>query len=75
VLLDLKPKRDEYNAKENTAALFLLIAQIRVEKHPDRIEPRAVKRRPKPYPRLQKSRQEERERIKDQGHGKKLGLI
>jgi len=31
------------NAKENTAVLFLLIAQIRVGKHPDRIEPRAVK--------------------------------
>jgi len=63
------------NAKENTAVLFLLITQIRVGKRPGRIEPRAVKRRPKPYPRLQKPRQEERERIKNQGHGKKLGLI
>ncbi len=63
------------DAKENTAALFLLIAQIRVGKRPDRIEPRAVKRRPKPYPRLQKPRQEERERIKKQGHDKKLGVI
>lgn len=63
------------NAKENAAALFFLIAQIRVGKRPDRIEPRAVKRRPKPYPRLQKPRQKERERIKNQGHGKKLGLI
>jgi len=63
------------NAKENTTSLFLLIAQIRVGKRPNRIEPRAVKRRPKPYPRLKKPRQEERERIKDQGHGKKLELI
>jgi len=63
------------NAKEDTDALFLLIAQIRVGKRPDRIEPRAVKRRPKPYPRLQKPRQEERERIKNHGHDKKLGLI
>ncbi len=63
------------SAKENSAALFLLISQIRVGKRPDRIEPRAVKRRPKPYPRLKKPRQEERERIKNQGHGKKLVLI
>jgi hypothetical protein len=62
------------NAKENTAALFLLIAQIRVGDRPDRIEPRAVKRRPKPYPRMQKSRHDERERIKKSGHDKKLGL-
>ena len=58
--------------EENTDALFMLIAQIRVGQRPDRIEPRAVKRRPKPYRRLQKSRQVEREIIKKQGHGKKL---
>lgn len=60
------------SAEENTAALFMLIAEIRVGRRPDRVEPRAVKRRPKPYRRLQKSRQEEREIIKKQGHGRKL---
>ena len=48
-------------------SLFLLISQKRVGNRPDGVELRAVKRRPKPYPRLQKSRQEERERIKSRG--------
>jgi hypothetical protein len=61
-------------AKEDTGALFLLIVQIRVGKRPGRVEPRAIKRRPKPYPRLQNHRQDERERIGKQGHDKKLGL-
>lgn len=60
--------------QEDTVALFLLIAQVRVGNRPGRVEPRAVKRRPKPYPRLQKPREEERNRIKKQGHDKKLGL-
>ncbi len=46
----------------------------RVGKRPGRIEPRAVKRRPKPYPRLKNSRQDERKKIAKHGHGKKLGL-
>ncbi len=60
--------------KEDTVGLFLLIAQIKVGKRPGRIEPRAVKKRPKPYPRLQKPRHEERERIRKHGHDKKLEL-
>jgi hypothetical protein len=36
--------------------LLELIAQKRVGARPDRYEPRAVKRRPKPYPRLNMSR-------------------
>ena len=59
---------------EDTATLFMLIAQIRVGKRPGRIEPRAVKRRPKPYPRLDKPRWIARENIKKYGHDKKLGL-
>jgi hypothetical protein len=62
------------DAKEDTTTLFLLISQIRVGKRPGRVEPRAVKRRPKPYPRLQNPRQDERERIIKQGHDKKLEL-
>jgi hypothetical protein len=62
------------NSKEDTAVLFMLISQIRVGKRPGRIEPRAVKKRPKPYPRLQNKRSDERERIKKHGHDKKLEL-
>jgi len=57
---------------EETASLFVLIAGIRVSNRPGRIEPRAVKRRPKPYPRLNKSRQEARKDIEKSGHAKKL---
>jgi len=63
------------NAKEDTASLFILIAQLRVGKRPGRIEPRAVKRRPKPFPRLDKPRWEARENIIKYGHDKKLRLI
>jgi len=59
-------------AKEDTAALFILIAGIRVGNRPGRLEPRAVKRRPKPYPRLQCPRWKAREEIKKQGHAEKL---
>ena len=58
--------------EENTDVLFMLIAQVRVGQRPNRIEPRAIKRRPKPYRRLQKSRQQERDFIKKKGHGRKL---
>jgi len=60
------------NAKEDTASLFILIAQLRVGKRPGRIEPRAVKRRPKPYPRLDRPRQQARMEIEKYGHAKKL---
>ena len=61
-------------AKEDTATLFLLIAQIRVGERPGRVEPRAVKRRPKPYPRLNKTRWKARQDIRKHGHTRKLGL-
>jgi hypothetical protein len=57
---------------EDTATLFVLIAQIRVADRPGRIEPRAVKRRPKPYPRLDRPRQQARMEIAKYGHAKKL---
>ncbi|HHA19527.1 MAG TPA: IS4 family transposase, partial [Methylophaga sp.] len=44
-----------YNDKQLTK-LFLLIAQQKVGKRPGRIEPRAVKRRPKPFKLLTKPR-------------------
>jgi hypothetical protein len=63
------------DAKEDTMTLFILIAKIRVGNRPGRIEPRAVKRRPKPYARLKNQRQKEREYIKKHGHAEKLQLI
>ena len=53
-------------------ALFVLIAQQRVGERPGRIEPRAVKRRPKPYPLLTKPRALAREHVRKYGHPKKL---
>lgn len=52
--------------------LFVLIAQQRVGDRPGRIEPRAVKRRPKPYPLLTKPRERARLDIRKHGHPKKL---
>ncbi len=52
--------------------LFILIAQVTVGNRPGRIEPRAVKRRPKPFPLLTKPREEARNEIKRNGHPKKL---
>jgi hypothetical protein len=57
---------------EKLDVLFSLIAQQRVGKQPGRIEPRAIKRRPKPFPLLTKPRQIAREEIRKYGHPKKL---
>lgn len=51
--------------------LFMLMSQQKVGNRPGRIEPRAVKRRPKPFPFLDKPRQEAREEIRRNGHPKK----
>jgi hypothetical protein len=52
--------------------LFALIAQQRVGNRPGRIEPRAVKRRPKPFPLLMKPRVNARTEVVNNGHPKKL---
>ena len=52
--------------------LFSLVAQQRVGNRSGRIEPRAIKRRPKPYPLLTKPRQFAREDVIKNGHPKKL---
>jgi hypothetical protein len=57
---------------EDTAGLFMLIAQIRVGNRPGRIEPRMIKRRPKPYTFLSAPRWKARQRIRRRGHAKKL---
>ncbi len=53
-------------------ALFILIAQNTVGNRPGRIEPRAVKRRPKPFPLLMERREIARERVRENGHPKKI---
>lgn len=52
--------------------LLKLIAQKRVGRRPGRIEPRAVKRRPKPYPLMTQKRTAARRKIRRSGHPKKL---
>jgi len=52
--------------------LFVLIAQQHVGERPGRIEPRAIKRRPKPYPILTKPRMIARAHVHEHGHPKKL---
>jgi Transposase DDE domain len=54
------------------AHLFILIAQVTVGNRSGRMEPRAVKRRPKPFPLLMKPRIQARDEIRRNGHPKKL---
>ncbi len=57
---------------EKLQVLLALSAEQRVGHRPGRIEPRAVKRRPKPYPLLTQPRQLAREEVIKNGHAKKL---
>ncbi len=57
---------------EQLYALCVLMAQQRVGNRPGRIEPRAVKRRPKAYPLLTVPRSQARENVRKFGHPKKL---
>lgn len=58
--------------EQHLCLLYGLIAQQRVGDRPGRIEPRAVKRRPKPYPLLMKPRPLARANVLRHGHPKKL---
>jgi len=60
------------NQEDKLYGLFILIAQQRVGNRPGRIEPRAIKRRPKPFPLLTKSRNIARDEVRKNGHPKKL---
>jgi len=60
------------DSEDYLVTLLVLIAQHRVGERPGRIEPRAVKRRPKPFPLLTLPRRLARERMKQMGHPKKL---
>lgn len=57
---------------EHVELLFVLIAQQRVADRPGRIEPRAIKRRPKPFPLLMTTRSRAQAHIRRHGHPKKL---
>jgi len=52
--------------------LLVLIAQQRVGDRPGRVEPRAIKRRPKCYPLLTTPRELARAQVRKHGHAKKL---
>jgi len=52
--------------------LFQMMAQQRVANRPGRIEPRAVKRRPKAFSLLTRPRDEAREQVRKNGHPGKL---
>ena len=56
------------NPARHNPTLFRLIAQLKVGNRPDRIEPRARKRRPKPYPWLKVPRDMARRQIAIHGH-------
>lgn len=56
----------------NTALLFMLIAAQHVGNRSGRTEPRAIKRRPKPYPLLMKPRDEARVEVLIHGYPRKL---
>jgi hypothetical protein len=57
---------------EHLPALCALIAQQRVADRPGRMEPRMLKRRPKPYTWLSQPREQAREHIRKHGHPKKV---
>lgn len=56
------------NLALHNSTLFRLIAQLKVGNRPGRIEPRARKRRPKPYPWLKVPRAQARQHIAIHGH-------
>ena len=57
---------------EQLAVLWLLMAEQRVGNRPGRVEPRVLKRRPKPYPLLTKPRAQARQEVQQFGHPGKL---
>lgn len=57
---------------EKTTAFLALVAAKTVGNRPGRIEPRAVKRRPKSYPLLMQTRAAARAHVREFGHPKKV---
>lgn len=67
-----RQRNTESYSDEMLGGLFILIAQQQVGNRPVRIEPRAVKRRQKPFPMLTKPRRVARDDVRKNGHPKKL---
>lgn len=65
-------QRTASNHGTDPSVLLVLIAQQRVGKRPGRVEPRALKRRPKPYPLLSLPRQLARQHVLEHGHPKNV---
>jgi hypothetical protein len=60
--------RPDWGSERQRSNLFRLIAQVRVGQRPGRLEPRARKRRPKPYPWLKVPRALARQQIQAFGY-------
>ena len=60
----LRAARTGEEAARLSSALRAAVGENRVGDRPDRVEPRAVKRRPKNYPRLKEPREQARRRLK-----------
>lgn len=58
--------------EDSVEGLLMMVAEQTVGNRPGRIEPRAVKRRPKPYPLLMQTRTAARDAVRQFGHPKKL---
>jgi hypothetical protein len=65
-------RQTDTSIDDQLETLFLLIAQQCVGLRSGRIEPRAVKRRPKAYPLLTKPRTIAREKVRKYGHPRKV---
>lgn len=61
-----------FKGREPDEAMIALMAKRKVGNRPGRVEPRAIKRRPKPYPLLMKLRTECRADILKNGHPSKM---
>jgi len=61
-------QRIDTTDNDQLCTLWLLMAQQRVGNRPGRIEPRAVKRRPKPFPLMIKPRAQTRVQLRKYGH-------
>jgi hypothetical protein len=71
IWLAFRQQQGDIADDESLSVLCVLIAENTVGHRPGRIEPREVKRRPKPYKVLSKPRNEVRERIRKYGHPEK----
>ena len=64
--------RNKVTDANRIGGLFVLIAQQKVGNRPGRIEPRAIKRRPKQFPMLTQPRELARAQVRKYGHPKKV---